>query len=124
LTGSSTMTASSSCAAEAASIQWPFQPAARSLGRPRWCSRRPGGDDDVAALERAMSLASCSSVSFLAWAGPCRRRSRWRRKRLDQAEVAFGRMRSISTEPTMPRQPTKPTRFLLHHIALSENEIF
>ncbi len=34
LTGSSTMTASSSMRSEeAASIQWPFQPAARSLGK-------------------------------------------------------------------------------------------
>ncbi len=36
-TGSSTMTASSCMRrAEAASIQWPFQPAARSLGNTSW----------------------------------------------------------------------------------------
>ena len=52
----------------AASIQWPFQPPRRAAwGRPRWCSRRPGGDDDLAALERRR----CRGVLQLSRSSPC-----------------------------------------------------
>jgi hypothetical protein len=60
----------------------------------------------------SMLNASCSAVSFLAGGclatGVAGGEEHW----LDQAEVAFClRMRSINTEPTMPRQPTRPTSF-------------
>ena len=85
---------------------------AQLAGTLRWCSRRPGGDDDVAAASapRCRS-ASCSVVSFFAM----RRRVAaglrgGEEHRLDEREVAFGlHALACSTEPTMPRQPTRPT---------------
>ena len=92
-TGSRMMTASSFMrSVEAASIQWPFQPAARSFGKTSaGVVAALRGDDDVAALSAAMSNASCSAVSFFAMRrGLAAGIAGGEEHRLDQREVAFG----------------------------------
>jgi hypothetical protein len=61
-------------------------------------------------FKASMLKASCSVVSFLAWAGALPPALDVEKKHgFDQVEIALGCMRSIRTEPTMPRQPTSPT---------------
>jgi hypothetical protein len=66
-------------------------------------------------FKASMLNASCRVVSFLGLVrGPCRLRSRWRRTMVRSDRSLFpSTMRSINTEPTMPRQPTKPTNLLI-----------
>ena len=61
------------------------------------------GDDDVAQASAAMSLASCSWVCALAWAGPCRQRWRSRRR---SARCARSRLQP----PCGPSGPNPPCR--------------
>ncbi|MDT4865683.1 hypothetical protein FQZ97_1005010 [compost metagenome] len=65
-------------------------------------------------LRAAMSCASCSVVSFFAMAGALPPALEVEKNRGSIRSKSFSStMRSINTEPTMPRQPTKPTNLLI-----------
>jgi hypothetical protein len=74
-----------------------------------------GGDDDVARFKASMSYASCSVVSFFACAGALPPALEVEKNTGSiRSKSPSACMRSIRTEPTMPRQPT--TYQLAHHI--------
>ncbi|MNY49715.1 hypothetical protein D3C86_1851650 [compost metagenome] len=61
-----------------------------------------------------MSLASCSVVWVRAWAGALPPAFEVEKKMGSiRSKSPSACMRSINTEPTMPRQPTKPTNLLI-----------
>ena len=73
LTGSRMMTASSFMRSVEARVDPVAVPAGAQFGEtPRWCSHRPGGDDDVAALERldVVGVLAASSRSSPSQAPP------------------------------------------------------
>src|SRR5947208_2303798 len=65
-------------------------------------------------LSCSMSKAFCSDFSFLAWAGAAPLALEVEKNsgsiRSKSRSVV---MRSMSTEPTMPRQPTRPTKVVI-----------
>src|SRR5574343_2090853 len=65
-------------------------------------------------LSASMLWASCSVVSFFAMAGAAPPAFEVEKNRGSIRSKSFSStMRSINTEPTMPRQPTKPTNLLI-----------
>jgi hypothetical protein len=116
-TGSRTITApGSSRKVEAASIQWPRQPRARSRPCTAWvysppCALTSTGSAASASRSCASSTRASDVARPTAGAAPpaC---EVLKNTGSMSSKSPSARMRSMSTEPTMPRQPMSPTRVM------------